>query len=322
MKVLCINQKTLDALTKALSTIKDSLPNSSINALEILNYPGVLKQEEHLQEKVDELILKDFEKALDELVKTRQSEGSKLKEALLTRLDLVSKQTDIVEKSLKVLVVNERQRLKDKIANFGVDVDPQRIEQEVALAAQRSDVEEEYDRLRAHIKEVKAILDKGWENINTLFEQGKIAAVINNTGKFIDYAKAGVNYGIAPLPVNLDGKPLTPFYSTYTYAIPTRSNQKEMAQKFLAYLNVPMTTYERYLHTAELPTINDVLNSNLVSNDDFANAIFTQMHTSKQISYDKFMDFIWDPMNDALKKITIDGAEPSKTLDEAVDNMF
>ena len=158
---LNINQKTLDALTKALSTIKDSLPNSSINALEILNYPGVLKQEEHLQEKVDELILKDFEKALDELVKTRQSEGSKLKEALLTRLDLVSKQTDIVEKSLKVLVVNERQRLKDKIANFGVDVDPQRIEQEVALAAQRSDVEEEYDRLRAHIKEVKAILDKG-----------------------------------------------------------------------------------------------------------------------------------------------------------------
>lgn len=95
-----------------------------------------------------------------------------------------------------------------------------------------------------------------------------------------------------------------------------------MAQKFLAYLNVPMTTYERYLHTAELPTINDVLNCNLVSNDDFANAIFTQMHTSKQISYDKFMDFIWDPMNDALKKITIDGAEPSKTLDEAVDNMF
>ena len=158
---LNINQKTLDALTKALSTIKDSLPTSSINALEILNYPGVLKQEEHLQEKVDELILKDFEKALDELVKTRQSEGSKLKEALLTRLDLVSKQTDIVEKSLKVLVVNERQRLKDKIANFGVDVDPQRIEQEVALAAQRSDVEEEYDRLRAHIKEVKAILDKG-----------------------------------------------------------------------------------------------------------------------------------------------------------------
>ena len=158
---LNINQKTLDALTKALSTIKDSLPNSSINALEILNYPGVLKQEEHLQEKVDELILKDFEKALDELVKTRQSEGSKLKEALLTRLDLVSKQTDIVEKSLKVLVVNERQRLKDKIANFGVDVDPQRIEQEVALAAQRSDVEEEYDRLRAHITEVKAILDKG-----------------------------------------------------------------------------------------------------------------------------------------------------------------
>ncbi|MDD5868806.1 MAG: extracellular solute-binding protein [Succinatimonas sp.] len=166
------------------------------------------------------------------------------------------------------------------------------------------------------------LVDKGWENINTLFEQGKIAAVINNTGKFIDYAKAGVNYGIAPLPVNLDGKPLTPFYSTYNYAIPTRSNQKEMAQKFLAYLNVPMTTYERYLHTAELPTINDVLNSNLVSNDDFANAIFTQMHTSKQISYDKFMDFIWDPMNDALKKITIDGAEPSKTLDEAVDNMF
>ena len=79
---LNINQKTLDALTKALSTIKDSLPNSSINALEILNYPGVLKQEEHLQEKVDELILKDFEKALDELVKTRQSEKKPYSPAL------------------------------------------------------------------------------------------------------------------------------------------------------------------------------------------------------------------------------------------------
>ena len=57
--------------------------------------------------------------------------------------------------------VSEREKLKDKIELLKVDVTPDRFEQEVALLAQKSDIAEEYDRIKSHIKETRNILKKG-----------------------------------------------------------------------------------------------------------------------------------------------------------------
>ena len=159
---LNIDANQLEALSEALNQVEKTIPNAcNLNPMEILQYPGILKQPANIQDLIDEQVLENFAKALDSLVKTRESEGEKLKQALQVRLDLIEKQADLIEVQLTNLTKIEREKILKKIEDLKIEIDPQRIEQEVAIIAQKADVEEEYDRLRAHNKEVRAILDKG-----------------------------------------------------------------------------------------------------------------------------------------------------------------
>lgn len=159
---LNIDVNQLEALSEALNQVEKTIPNAcNLNPMEILQYPGILKQPANIQDLIDEQVLENFAKALDSLVKTRESEGEKLKQALQVRLDLIEKQADLIEVQLTNLTKIEREKILKKIEDLKIEIDPQRIEQEVAIIAQKADVEEEYDRLRAHIKEVRSILDKG-----------------------------------------------------------------------------------------------------------------------------------------------------------------
>ena len=125
---LQLDKDELQALTKALNEIKELLPQSSVNAFEILNYPGVIKQPLNIKEIIDNEVISNFMKALDTLVITRENEGERLKALLFTLLD---------------------------------EFDDNRVAQEIALNAQHADIREEYDRLTSHIKEVREILTKG-----------------------------------------------------------------------------------------------------------------------------------------------------------------
>lgn len=159
---LNIDVNQLEALSEALNQVEKTIPNAcNLNPMEILQYPGILKQPANIQDLIDEQVLENFAKALDSLVKTRESEGEKLKQALQVRLDLIEKQADLIEVQLTNLTKIEREKILKKIEDLKIEIDPQRIEQEVAIIAQKADVEEEYDRLRAHIKEVRSIIDKG-----------------------------------------------------------------------------------------------------------------------------------------------------------------
>jgi uncharacterized protein (TIGR00255 family) len=158
---LNINDDALSALSGALDKIKGAMPQAQVSAMEVLNYPGIIKQPENIQDEIDAKVIEQFTSTLDELIKNRESEGKKLSDVLLSRLDLITTQADIIEEQLERLVQTERDRIVAKVAAMNIEIDSGRIEQEVAIAAQKADVGEEYDRLRAHIQEVKTILNKG-----------------------------------------------------------------------------------------------------------------------------------------------------------------
>lgn len=158
---LNVNEEALNQLSDAIKVIEKRLGTVRANPLEVLNYPGIQIQDKKLQPKIDELVLNNLTTAIDKLVMTRTHEGEKLKQAILYRLDLVEKELLTVEKSLSELVSREREKIKAKIAELASEMDQSRIEQEVTLAAQKADVREEYDRLIAHIKEVRTILQNG-----------------------------------------------------------------------------------------------------------------------------------------------------------------
>jgi len=71
-------------------------------------------------------------------------------------------QVAIVKEKLPLCLQAQRQKLIQKVAEVQVSIDPQRLEQELVLYAQRTDVEEEVERLVAHTKEVlRALEEKG-----------------------------------------------------------------------------------------------------------------------------------------------------------------
>lgn len=158
---LKVNKSALEQLSIAIKTIEKGIGGISTNALEILNYPGIQVQDENVQSKIDDFVLNSLETAISKLVTARAHEGEKIKLAIQSRLESIEKELLPVEKALSELVFKEREKIKAKIAELSIEIDPNRIEQEVTLVAQKADVREEYDRLKAHIKEVRSILQTG-----------------------------------------------------------------------------------------------------------------------------------------------------------------
>lgn len=138
---LKVDKSALEQLSIAIKTIEKSIGGISTNSLEILNYPGIQVQDENVQSKIDEFILNSLETAINKLVTARAHEGEKLKLAIQSRLESIEKELLPVEKALSELVSKEREKIKAKIAELSIEIDPNRIEQEVTLAAQKQMLE-------------------------------------------------------------------------------------------------------------------------------------------------------------------------------------
>lgn len=134
---------------------------ASSSSMEVLRWPGVLVMQEPRMDIVREQALALFEAALADLVEGRTREGARLKEFIEERLGAVQTWVSTVKARLPDVVNTIREKLRQRIADLKVEVDATRIEQEVALLAQRADVAEELDRLSAHVDETRDTLSKG-----------------------------------------------------------------------------------------------------------------------------------------------------------------
>ncbi|MDY6322695.1 MAG: YicC/YloC family endoribonuclease [Succinivibrio sp.] len=160
---LNISRPRLDAVAAALAQIRKAVPDATVNAVDILSYPGVLHEHAATEAEIEKLCKQAFAAALDEFAASRAREGQNLREALLERLRLISAKLDPVGEMLGSLAQSVREKLRGRIHALAPDLelDPGRLEQEVALLSERADVQEEYDRLRSHVKQCESILEAG-----------------------------------------------------------------------------------------------------------------------------------------------------------------
>jgi uncharacterized protein (TIGR00255 family) len=102
-----------------------------------------------------------LDSTLVELVAARQREGEKIEKMITDRLQGIDTWVQNVSDWLPEIREKLRQRLTDKVAAFAEQsLDPGRLEQEIAILAQKMDVDEELDRLRAHVSEARHILER------------------------------------------------------------------------------------------------------------------------------------------------------------------
>lgn len=154
-----IDEDIAKAVVQSCETIASfSSKAQPIDTLSILQWPGVVKTQTLDQEVLNKTVMASLEQAVDELVATREAEGAALKAMVEQRCEAISSITTSIRARMPEILAQQQQRLQERIADLNVTVDPERLEQEMVLLAQKSDVAEELDRLQSHIIEVQKVL--------------------------------------------------------------------------------------------------------------------------------------------------------------------
>nr|WP_322939394.1 YicC/YloC family endoribonuclease [Pseudomonas sp. s4] len=132
-----------------------------LNPLEVLAWPGVLVADSADPQALNAAALKLFDQALSELKAGRAREGAELAKLLNERLDSILEEVAALRELVPQMLAGQRAKIETRFAEMQAELDPQRLEQELVLLAQKSDVAEELDRLSTHVSEVRRVLKAG-----------------------------------------------------------------------------------------------------------------------------------------------------------------
>lgn len=157
---LVLNKELANQLIRNANWIKKSTGEGEINPLEILRWPGVMLAQEQNLDIICKHLLKELKCVLNDFILNRESEGKVLKIMIEQRLDAVSQQIQDVRFKIPEILKWQRERLQTKLIEAEIQIDNNRLEQELIMLAQRIDVAEELDRMDAHVKETHNILKK------------------------------------------------------------------------------------------------------------------------------------------------------------------
>jgi uncharacterized protein (TIGR00255 family) len=154
-----VNTDLLKALDEAMNQVHMTMPGVlSPNALNVLQYPGVVQQPELAQDDVKADVLVLLEKALDQLIESRSAEGERLAAMILERCETIAGYAQQVREVVPQIREAMEERLRKRLDQIDVEINEGRIEQELVMFAQKADVDEEVDRLESHITAVKQAL--------------------------------------------------------------------------------------------------------------------------------------------------------------------
>ncbi len=164
-----INTSLLDTLTAKIKQIYLSEPElyTKPSPADLLKINGVIKVNENSpdEKELEALkvnLLKTFEETAEKLKQDRINEGCKIAKVLNSILENIKTTVANVEK----IITDNPNKLKEKfltqVSNLLTDntISPERIEQEVVLLVMKADVQEEIDRLHAHIKTATELLQE------------------------------------------------------------------------------------------------------------------------------------------------------------------
>ncbi|UDG80680.1 hypothetical protein GFV14_00144 [Candidatus Hartigia pinicola] len=157
---LILNKNLACQIIRAANVIKKYSNEGEINPLEILRWPGVMSPVQQDLDIIRVELLSSFDKTLDNFIKIRETEGAVLYLLIEQRLNAVLVEVTKVRQYMPEILQWQRNRLKSKLEEAGVQIENHRLEQELLILIHRADVAEELDRLEAHIQVTRNILKK------------------------------------------------------------------------------------------------------------------------------------------------------------------
>ncbi len=152
--------------------------------------------------------------------------------------------------------------------------------------------------------------------MNDQFTTEKTAAVINGPWGAASYKEAGINYGVATIPTLPNGENYKPFAGGTGWTISTYSKNKELAQKWLDFVNNSENTQKLYDMTAEIPANQETRSKISDGDDELTKAVIEQYNSSVPMPNIPEMEEVWT----GTESMIFDAASGNKTAKEAADD--
>ena len=152
---LKVMKEVIITIEKISSLIKDPQKINPVDIVHLHNEKGDKFNDIGLSKTF--LIL--FESSLKKIITDRQREGKKIKQLILSRNIKIEKEVKKIRKVIPKYIDNHQKKILKKFKEALINVDQDKIKQELLIFIQKGDIEEELDRLDSHSHELKRLLN-------------------------------------------------------------------------------------------------------------------------------------------------------------------
>lgn len=157
--------------------------------------------------------------------------------------------------------------------------------------------------------------------LDSLFAEGKAAAVISGPWNLGPYSDAGIDYGVVSFPTLPNGNPMSAFVGVKSYNVSSYSKNKELAQAFVEFITNEENSLKRYEITKEVPAVTVLAENETIAQDPAAQAVAEQSQNSELTPSIPEMAEVWLPVDSALQTVATKQQTAKEALDTAVQTI-
>ncbi|MCA1011275.1 extracellular solute-binding protein [Halobacillus halophilus] len=154
-----------------------------------------------------------------------------------------------------------------------------------------------------------------------LFQDGKVASMMDGPWAFQALNEAGIDYGVAPLPKLPNGEYPQTFVGVKGWHLSSASENKEWASELIKWIANEENAKIRFEETNEIPPIKSLIEDPIIADDERANAVAVQSERAIPMPNIPEMSEVWEPMAQALQLIATGKSSPEDALNEATDTI-
>lgn len=154
-----LNGELVNRLNMLSQQVLDLCPGTQpLRVTDVLRWPGVLEETGPDDESLHTDAIALLQETLKDFAESRRREGEELAQLIRQRLTAVRNIVLGIRQRLPDILQRQQDNIRLRLDTFKTELDPARLEQEIVLLANKSDVDEELDRLLTHVSEVERVL--------------------------------------------------------------------------------------------------------------------------------------------------------------------
>lgn len=158
---LNFNDNNARELADRANKARQYFPEAKTDLLAILAWPGILEAVEvPAEDTLTAPALALLDQAIADLLDMRRCEGLRIKHFIQHRIGAIQRMLEVISQQIPQLISLERERILARVAEFKLEINSQRLEQEMLILIQKTDVAEEIQRLRSHCEAMNEALEQ------------------------------------------------------------------------------------------------------------------------------------------------------------------